>query len=192
MLRYNLAAQHRYVRWRMYLAEWQHMERWLPGLEVRRGTLQELAHFRETWQDSPLPYDFYADELYGLHWFYLSFWESQLANIVWLALTPDTCTVANLNLQPGEVEMRNGYTIPHYRGRRILTYAHCFILDDLKQAGMHTVYTHVEETNRASLSASGRLGFQPVGIVARTRVMGMEWLRYVAHDHLDVDCERSW
>jgi ribosomal protein S18 acetylase RimI-like enzyme len=183
-LKYNIYRKERTIRYEVDLNEWLPLNGAPASLQVRRDALQELVQFRETWTGELLPEDFYADKVCGLSRVWLGVWESNVAHINWVTSENPTTHIA---LEPGVVELRNGYTLEAYRGRRIGTHVINVILHDLKAESVSTVVSHVSEENLSSRKMVEKVGFRPVETIASFRLFGFvmnasEKDRFSVHD----------
>ena len=172
------AARHEasLVRWRLDLTHWAPSGPLPDPLDVRRGTIDELCHFRRTWRGEPLTAEFLADRIDGTKWFYLGRWDGAVAHILWI-YEPGTRTPL-LTLGPGEIEIRRVYTMRAHRGRRIFAHALKSVLSDLREAGVEVAWAHVHVDNHASARAFAAAGFVPVGTVRYTKLLGVTRARF--------------
>lgn len=159
------------VQWRLDLADWKPRIGNPPKLAVRRGSLEEISCFRNAWTGPPLPFEFSADRIYGVQWFYLGIWEGQIAHITWVFTQADRG--ANIKLGPGEVEIRLAHTLRMYRGHGILTSVLNAIVADLKREGVRTAFGHVREGNMPALRVFTRVGFRPIRMVTFRWLLGV-------------------
>jgi len=150
-----------------------------PGVsgpvKVRRGRLEELRRWRETVK---LPPDFFEDLTHELQWFYLGFWNEEIAHIQWIADGERPCTVSNLVLQPGEVEIRNVHTLAKFRRKHLYSHVVAFAINDLQSSGIKTIYAHVNTGNKASLNGFLAAGFRSIERITTRRVLGVDWIKH--------------
>ena len=173
----NLYSTTHCVRLHLDLRGWQSDGH--PGnsgpIKVRRGRLEELRRWRETVK---LPPDFFEDLTHELQWFYLGFWNEEIAHILWIAEGERPCTVSNLVLQPGEVEIRNVHTLRNYRRKHLYSHAVAFAINDLQSSGIKTIYAHVDADNTASLNGFLAAGFRSIGRITTRRLLGVDRIKH--------------
>src|SRR5256885_6834203 len=87
LLTNNVYATNRCLRLRLDASGWQSdLPRGISGpIVVRRGRLEELRQWREIRAEARLPLDFFEDLTHELEWFYLGFWNEEIAHILWVA-----------------------------------------------------------------------------------------------------------
>jgi GNAT superfamily N-acetyltransferase len=138
----------------------------------------ELLRFRAA-ADSPLPVQFFQDEMHGASRPYLGLWEGQVGHISWLFTTGGYGRrLALVRLGPGDVELDGAFTFRTFRGKGLLSVVEREMLRDAKRDGAHFAYTHVEEDNLASIKGVTKTGFAPHGIVTFFRLLGMVWTHW--------------
>ena len=164
----------RYVRLRVDLATWVDQPEPPGPLEVRRGSLAELARYREArpW----LPVQFYEDRLHGARQFYAGYWNGELAHVSWVFTHEDR--TPQVALAPGEAELNGAYTVKEFRGKGLLPAVERAILRDLRCRGFATAYTHVSVDNVSSLRGVAKAGFRPVGVLTWRWVFGLSIRRF--------------
>jgi hypothetical protein len=162
------------VRLRLDVRDFVALENRPAQLEVRRGVLAELEAFRR--KRSDLPIDFFIDRFHPTRWFYLGFWEGELAHVSWISAGDDNWRL--IRLGPSEVEVRFVFTLPAYRRRGIQKHAIGDILADLKRTAIEVVYAHVVPPNVASYKAFTASGFRAVAMLKVWRLAGIP-LRFV-------------
>jgi RimJ/RimL family protein N-acetyltransferase len=169
-------SRRRFGRWQIDLVEWTPRDVSGAGVEIRPGSLQELADLRRT-SAAPVTPELYADRLHGARRVYLAFAEGRLAHVAWLFTHEDR--TLQISLAPDEVEINFVYTVPAYRGRRVMTAVHTRMLEDVRRQGVRRAYMHVAIDNQASIRAVVRTGFRQAGTVTLTWLLGVPIVRYV-------------
>jgi GNAT superfamily N-acetyltransferase len=145
-----------------------------PGIEVRRGTLSELARHRRRHPD--LPRQFYMDYTHGCRHHYLGLVDGRVAHITWVLTAADD--PLQMRLGPDDIMLDGVYTLAEFRGRGLLATVERVILDDARRQGRRHAYTHVFHDNAASLRGMLNTGFRPIGVLHWRWVLGMALLRY--------------
>jgi GNAT superfamily N-acetyltransferase len=145
-----------------------------PGVEVRRGSLAELARPRRRLPG--LPRQFYMDYTHGFDRHYLGIVDGRIAHITWVLTTADD--PLQMRLGPDDIMLDGVYTLAEFRGRGLLSAVERTILDDAKREGRRHAYTHVSHDNAASLRGVMKTGFRPVGVLDWHWVLGTPLFRY--------------
>jgi GNAT superfamily N-acetyltransferase len=176
----------RFVQFRIDLDEWE------PGpppalpLEIRKG-MEALTRFRECAR-SPLPVQFFQDQMHGASRPYLGLWQGEVGHISWLFTAGGHGRRLNLvQLGPGDVELDGAFTLRAFRGKGLLSAVEREMLRDAKRDGARCAYTHVEADNVASIKGVLKTGFAPHGSVTFLRLLGMVWTRWQPLTPLDLD-----
>jgi ribosomal protein S18 acetylase RimI-like enzyme len=168
-----------FVRLRFDLRNWQVSELVMPAeLRIEHGRLEDLQRFRNRMSTAVFPDDFLADQIFGLSQFYLGLWGEEIAHILWVARSGETCSVSNLRLQSDAVEFRNVHTLERFRRRQIFGHVLRTALHDLRMAGVGTGFAHVNEHNLASLNGFKDAGFLPIERVVIFRIFGFRGFRF--------------
>jgi GNAT superfamily N-acetyltransferase len=166
----------RFVQFRIDLDAWEPGPPPAAPLEIRYG-LAELMRFRDR-ADSPLPVQFFQDEMHGAASPYLGLWGGEVGHISWLFAAGEPGRRLRLvTLEPGDVELDGAFTFRGFRGRGLLAAVEREMLRDAKLRGAHVAYTHVQTDNVASIKGVQKTGFVPHGIVTFFRACGMSWTR---------------
>jgi GNAT superfamily N-acetyltransferase len=145
-----------------------------PGVEVRRGTLAQLARHRRRLPG--LPRQFYMDHTHGFDGHYLGLVDGRIGHITWVLTSAHD--PLQMRLGPGDIMLDGVYTLPEFRGRGLLAAVERVILDDAKRQGRRHAYTHVSHDNVASLRGVMKAGFHPVGVLDWRWVLGTPRFRY--------------
>lgn len=162
----------RFVQFRVDLDAWNPGPPPAAPLEVRSG-LPELLRFRDR-TTSPLPVQFFQDDMHGASRPYLGLWQGEVGHISWLFTAGAAGRRLRLvQLGTNDVELDGAFTLGAFRGKGLLSVVEREMLRDAKAQGARAAYTHVEEDNIASIKGVMKTGFAPYGIVAFTRVLGV-------------------
>jgi GNAT superfamily N-acetyltransferase len=177
-LRARLYDRQRYLRFTIDLRAWESTGVGSTEVEIRAG-LGALVAFRES-SSQTLPLEFYADRLQGARHPYLGLIDGHVGHISWMLTHGDHTRL--IRLKPLEVELDFAYTFPEFRGRRLLTVVEQAILTDARRRGALTAYTHVAESNVASIRGVLKTGFRVAGTVTLRWLLGIAWRRFHPYD----------
>jgi len=176
----------RFVQFRIDLEAWEPGPPPAAPLEVRKG-MDELRRFRER-ADTPLPVQFFQDEMRGASRPYLGLWQGEVGHISWLFTTGgDGRRLELIRLGLQDVELDGAFTFRTFRGKGLLSAVEREMLRDAKRDGARFAYTHVEEDNIASIKGVLKTGFAPHGTVTFHRLLGMVWTRWQPATPLELD-----
>jgi ribosomal protein S18 acetylase RimI-like enzyme len=138
--------------------------------------MQELVRWRQNRLPAATirPADFFEDLTHDLGWFYLGFWNMEIAHILWVAEAGTPSTVSAWSPETGEVELRNIHTLAAFRRQGIFENTLAFALRDLQSEGIEAVYAHVKTSNATSRDRFLAAGFHVTQHFRIRRVFGVE------------------
>ena len=144
-----------------------------PRVEIRRATPEDLAQIRAMPEGNGS--DFYRDVIDGAEPF-VALWEGHYAHIAWIY--DSTMPTRFIRLQPGEAELRYGYTCDGFRGRGLYGATNAVMVADLARRGYRKVYGHVVDHGTAFRLGLGlalrRIGFCQVRTMTHVRILGVQ------------------